>query len=300
MDLRGANLQGKDLTGADLSEANLQGANLHDAVLTNAILYRTNLTECNLVHANLTGADLTETVAVRAGFGHAILQGATLFGANLDDTTFASANAKEADLRGASLQRARMRGAALEGALLSNSNLQAADLTGCHVQGATFDDANLRGARVKQLSGYLHASWIGSDILDVNYCGNYSMRRFVMDQNYLEEFRSRTRGHAILYWLWWLTSDCGRSFVRWGLWTFLIAALFSGLYTFVDIDYGDYETPLSPLYYSVVTLTTLGYGDVLPTGTGGQILVMVQVLLGYMMLGGMLSIFSNKMARRAD
>jgi hypothetical protein len=31
-----------------------------------------------------------------------------------------------------------------------------------------------------------------------------------------------------------------------------------------------------------------------------QILAMIEVVIGYVMLGGLLSIFSNKMARRAD
>ena len=66
------------------------------------------------------------------------------------------------------------------------------------------------------------------------------------------------------------------------------------------LDYGDQRTPLSSLYYSVVTLTTLGYGDVVPASIWAQLLAMVEVLLGYVMLGGLLSIFANKMARRAE
>jgi voltage-gated potassium channel Kch len=54
------------------------------------------------------------------------------------------------------------------------------------------------------------------------------------------------------------------------------------------------------LYYSVVTLTTLGYGDVVPASPTAQVLAMCEVVLGYVMLGGLLSIFSNKMSRRAD
>jgi len=68
----------------------------------------------------------------------------------------------------------------------------------------------------------------------------------------------------------------------------------------VDIDYGDFETPLSPLYFSVVTLTTLGYGDALPASTAAQVLVMAEVIIGYCMLSGLLSIFATRMGRRAD
>ena len=79
-----------------------------------------------------------------------------------------------------------------------------------------------------------------------------------------------------------------------------IIVLFAWLYTFVDVDYGSYPTPISPLYYSVVTMTTLGYGDVLPSSMAAQLVAMVEVVLGYVMLGGLLSIFSNKMASRAN
>ena len=77
-------------------------------------------------------------------------------------------------------------------------------------------------------------------------------------------------------------------------------AIFSFIYTFVGIDYGDHQTFLSPLYYSVVTLTTLGYGDIVPSSVSGQIVAMMEVCTGYLMLGGLISIFSNKLARRAE
>ena len=78
------------------------------------------------------------------------------------------------------------------------------------------------------------------------------------------------------------------------------ALVFAGLFELVAIDYGEHRTPLSSLYYSVVTLTTLGYGDVVPASSWAQILAMIEVVLGYVMLGGLLSIFANKMARRAE
>ena len=76
--------------------------------------------------------------------------------------------------------------------------------------------------------------------------------------------------------------------------------MFAGLYGLVDMDFGAYPTFLSPLYGSVVTLTTLGYGDVLPKSPVAQVVVMCEVVTGYVMLGGLLSIFSSKMATRAD
>ena len=121
-----------------------------------------------------------------------------------------------------------------------------------------------------------------------------------MDQNYLHEFRSRGGYHELTYRLWKMTSDCGRSFARWGALTALLAVLFALAFTQVDVDYGDHETALSPLYFSIVTLTTLGYGDVLPASIAAQTLVLIEVVVGYVMLGGVLSIFATRMGRRAD
>jgi len=53
------------------------------------------------------------------------------------------------------------------------------------------------------------------------------------------------------------------------------------------------------IYYSVVTFTTLGFGDVKPATIEASALVMVEVLLGYVMLGGLISIMANKLARRS-
>ena len=47
-------------------------------------------------------------------------------------------------------------------------------------------------------------------------------------------------------------------------------------------------------------LAALGYGDVVPASIPAQILAVFQALLGYVGLGGLLSILANKMARRAD
>ncbi len=54
------------------------------------------------------------------------------------------------------------------------------------------------------------------------------------------------------------------------------------------------------MYYSIVTITTLGYGDVVPASLPAQVLAVSEALMGYVGLGGLLSIFAQKMARRAD
>jgi hypothetical protein len=50
-------------------------------------------------------------------------------------------------------------------------------------------------------------------------------------------------------------------------------------------------------YFSIVTFTTLGYGDILPQNGIGQALVAFEVLLGYFMLGALVAIIIRKISR---
>jgi hypothetical protein len=56
---------------------------------------------------------------------------------------------------------------------------------------------------------------------------------------------------------------------------------------------------LSFIYYSIVTFTTLGFGDIYPKPGWLQFWVALEVILGYIMLGGLISILANKLARRS-
>jgi uncharacterized protein YjbI with pentapeptide repeats len=299
-DLRGADLSGRDLTGADLSGANLSGARLIGTVLAEATLVDADLSNAQLLGAIMTKADLHGVRAPNAVFGRADLTGAVLFNATLEGASLSHTDLTGADLRVAKLRGARLREAVLTGADMSRADMTETDLSECAVGRAVFRDTDLSRSRVKGLTEYTTADWIGVDILNVDFAGAYLVRRAIMDQNYLHEFRTKSRINAMVYYLWWATSDCGRSYLRWALCTVLMAAMFSIAYEFVAVDYGEYETGLSPVYYSVVTLTTLGYGDVLPVSMAAQIMAMAEVVSGYVMLGGLLSIFATKMGRRAE
>lgn len=299
-DLSGVMLAGADLRGANLSRANLSGTMLLGANLAGAVLYGAKLDGTELTGADLTGANLEHVVGQRVGLGGAKLSHTSWIGSKLESSTLTGADLSHAVASGVQLLDCRMHGAVLNDADLTRSALRECDLARASVRGAALDGADLRGAHLDGVTGYESASWLSCDIRDINFSGAYLLRRHVMDENYLHEFRNRSTGHHWLYRLWSLTSDCGRSLSRWALLVLVLTVFFAALFTLVEMDYGSHQTWLSPLYYSVVTITTLGYGDVLPADTAAQVVAMAEVVTGYMMLGGLLSIFSNKMARRAD
>ncbi len=231
-DLSKLNLSQLDLSGADLSCADLSGSNLSATQLRAATLFQANLTEAELLGADLSGADLSRCQAMRAGFGGVDLSGARLGEANLRGASFARARLDEADLHCADLRKARIRDADLRGADLSRCDLRGADLSASRVTGACFDESDLREARIAQLEDFERARWIGVDIRGTDFRAALRMRRLILDQNYLEEFRKASRISAVLYYIWWITSDCGRSFLRWASWTGLTMLFFAGLYSF--------------------------------------------------------------------
>lgn len=298
-DLAGLDLSRCDFSGAELSGADLSGSRLVGAQLSAAVLHGAKLDDAELLGAEAEGADFSSASAARAGFGRAKLQGASFFEASIGAATFSGSDVRDADFRVAKLDGSRAVGADFRGADLSGASLREVDLTGVQVAGASLTNADLRGARLGGILDYASAGWCGADIRDVDFAGAWLLRRHVLDENYIAEFRSQSRTHEIAYKLWWVSSDCGRSLTRWTLWSVFIAGIFAGIYTQVDLDYGAHETWLSPIYYSVVTFTTLGYGDVLPASVAAQIVAMVEVVLGYVALGGLLAILADKLARRA-
>ena len=121
--------------------------------------------------------------------------------------------------------------------------------------------------------------------------------------------------------LWELTSHCGRSLALWAFWAGLVALAFGAIYADYPVPAWMPEpvaallvavnpefdvspmkrdpTSFTPYYFSIVTFTTLGFGDVTPLNRSGEIWLVMEVLLGYIMLGGLIAIFANKFARRS-
>ena len=120
--------------------------------------------------------------------------------------------------------------------------------------------------------------------------------RTISDDNYLMRFKIK---YPKLFFFWWLFSDCGRSIFRWAFCSMIFAFLFGLIYSNITLAFRSPPNVFTPFYYSIVTFTTLGFGDVIPTNFWGEFWVTLEVILGYLMLGGLISIFANKIARRS-
>jgi len=299
-DLSGLDLSGYDLSFANMNRVNFTKANLSYALFREASLEKAILDECEFIGADLSHAGLNECSAKMAGFGGADLSHASMINADLSDSVLSRSILVGADLRASNLTRARLTEADLSGAVFTRANLENSDLKHSNVANTNFELANMQGCRLLGIRNFRKADWIGADIRGLDLRGAYLVRRYIADENYLYEFKIQSWWNKIIYWIWWFTSDCGRSIFRWFVWLLVATLVFAGIYSQLEIDYGTYETWFSPIYFSFVTLTTLGYGDAVPASLIAQIFVSLQAITGYLGLGGLLSILGNKMARRAE
>jgi hypothetical protein len=328
IDLESADLNSTNLEWINLADANLEGADLSCACLNHAILVRARLHGANLAHAALDHANMAHARLDRANLAFASLEEAMLPFAHLVETNLGAANLTNLRAEDADFKHANLSYANLQNAVLSCSDFRYANFIGANLKGANLTAINLESANVSLVKfdhnilyrtlweTRCHPRTLWRRRLDLVLSttlrckgihahasfGSQRFKLFLQDQDYLEEFLESGSGRFRCY-VWWLTSDCGRSLLRWAGWSVLFVLLYSGIYSYLgrshfyvaNMQYGF----ITSLYYSIVTFTTLGFGDIAPTTNLSAMIVCSEVILGYIMLGGLISIFSGKLSRRS-
>lgn len=328
LDLRGLDLHGKDLTGINFSRVVLEKANLSHAVLNNADLSFARMKGANLSHAHMKNADLSHSDLRMCLFALAHLENAVFFFANLRAADLRGADLQCASMEDADLSKANLTHTNLKKAVLVNASLKEAKLSDANLEGIDLSSANLEGTNVSSVAYdrkkplhflseanfSLSQAWekrldimLGTTIrckgLRESCYGNRRFKKFLRDLDYLQELME-DRGGKLLIFIWWLVSDCGKSLGRWAFWSAMLVVIFAFMYLMLGKNHFHVAlldfTFLTTLYYSVVTFTTLGFGDFVPRTHVAATFVMIEVVMGYVMLGGLISIFSHKLARRGD
>lgn len=229
-----------------------------------------DLTQIDLSGSDLNGAYLWSVLMQQANF-----EGADLSCATIKDSYLAQANLHDADMSHVTL---------------SNVNLSNAHLS----------DVNLFGIRFNRKKG----RYIG---IRLGGCyGSERFKRFALHQAFIEELSASNRRNRFLADLWAIFADCGRTPWRWLGWSAVSILLHANIYWWVlgeDSFHVATDNPLSfepwvTLYYSIVTFTTLGFGDITPTTFWAMFWVTSEVIAGYMMLGGLISFMFSKLLPR--
>ena len=78
------------------------------------------------------------------------------------------------------------------------------------------------------------------------------------------------------------------------MWTLAVIIGFGLTFTFWPDTVKGISGGLDGIYFSVVTFTTLGFGDIYPATVVGKVLVMVEVVIGYIMGGVFIAILTRR------
>ena len=113
------------------------------------------------------------------------------------------------------------------------------------------------------------------------------------------------------YWHWFeykfleLTCLYGNNFMRWGVTAVVFATILAGFYFLIDLPLEEASQTVSHetghwfdyIYYSMVTLTSLGYGDIAPKVFPSKFLATFETLLGFLMLGILITLIQRRISR---
>ncbi len=315
IDLSHARLEFANLSNAHLEHACLTWAHLEHAWLFSAHLERVDLVRGNLQHAQLSKADLrwgkmwisdmrfSNLIGANLQYANLSsgtrLDNANLFGAHLEHTDLSGACLKHAELPAARLQHANLNHACLEGADFTQANVTCASFQNVRLDGTVFRDITW-AAEAGQLPS--PALFLGFDVRGLRY-SDPLFDQFVRQSEFVRGCRETWP--KTLFWLWRETCNCGRSLRQWITTCAFVVLAFAALYIWANVlGYplvGAVEaraataTWFTPLYFSIVAFSTLGFGDVTPCSLLGEMLVALEVIFGYLMLGGLISIFTMKL-----
>ena len=277
-----------DLFGDQLNGANFSGADLSDAVMRQAKLIGASFFGTDLSRADLSGADLSGAFLFGAKLCGAFLRIANLTDANVGSIIYLEVAHRQ---RPGIWPRFSAWASWLRQWLLANP-------TPYHKRLWKW----MRQNPIPYRKRVMRLRYQGIRGLDSCY-GNRIFVRDAADQDYLDTVESQLRGWWGKFWFWaWGLTDYGRSLMSVVVFASFLIFGFGWAYSHwpqMVSTGGRCPTWFTPYYFSIVTYTTLGFGDVKPNKLAGEILVSIEVIFGYVTLGLLLAVLGDRIARRS-
>jgi hypothetical protein len=267
-------------------------------------LQRSHLVNLNLVrHGQKKGYQL-----INIDLYHADLQKAHLFHANLSHSSLMKADLREANLHFTNLENVNLLGAKLDGAKIENIRWGKLLLQEQHAK-----EALRKGDRAKAADYYEQAEEICRHIRKVaenqglfETAGTFFYKEMVMRRKQ----QPRLSFNRIMSKLVDVFCGYGERPIRVISLSVLLILVCGFLFSLLGINYAGNELRLSfshsllenisvlgsSLYFSVVTFTTLGYGDIVPLGFS-RLLAAAEAFTGSFTLALFVVVFVKKMTR---
>ena len=277
-----------------------------------------------VLHAPRDGKGRAELVAGFAAlheFGVIRVQNLQLRGADLSGMTLTLKNLQHSDLTGANLHNAR----------LEKVGFDFSRLDGANFEGAILEKVDLRRVQSMHRCFWFETIFDGVQVPAIEHVGletpydadcpgaNPTRARFVFrhfkelykglgDNDAAGLFYERemdTKRHAgplterVWWWLLWATCGYGERPVRTVSLFFAIIVTFALAYTQCDVRApdGPVRDLGTALYFSTITFTSAGYGDVLPVSDVARALAGSEALIGVFMISLFVFVFCRRMER---
>jgi uncharacterized protein YjbI with pentapeptide repeats len=335
-----SNLSGSDFRGANLTKSFIQYANLSFAKFGKANLINTDLRNSKLIKADLVGANLSNAKLNEADFSESFVAHAKLLKANcrlakfikadlasstLIETNFHDTDLSEARFWNAKLDNAIFRGADLTKAKGLRMSLFTKELSEIEKNNPEIyqesylfiknyflrmgptDDASEAAFREKTLQrlSYSKIFWqqmeeeYRTNKLEIKKVG---IRKLFQRLKYIFSHPFLSLKTFIKIFLWKLFADsCGYGEKPWLTMraTVQVIGIFA-LYYWVHGKFGQSLHWWESIYFSVVTFTTLGLGDIIPltTSWGTRIAVASEAFFGALMIALFVWTLARKGAAR--
>lgn len=285
--LKNSKLAGANLTGANLSEAQLSKAELIDAVLEETCFVEANLSDTDLTDANARSANLSDSVLEQALLARTDLRGADLVNARLYQTLFPDTRIDDRTDFGE-------RSVYESGVSPSNSDVASEEaatwvyrrLEGLHDENAMADRARKLHFRKEEIQREARLR-----------AGNYS--RWLVDTinrwltGHGESLRNVISASMVVIVLCGLMYPFTGGITRGGTdGTTLQLESASQLFTRSGLN-----VLIESMYFSVITFTTVGYGDLFPASLGTKILVGAESLLGALFIALFVFVLGRRVSR---
>jgi len=227
---------------------------------------------------------------------------------------------KGANFSGAAFQHAGFSGAAFQHAYFWKTTFQNAYFTGTTFQyadfrGATFQDADFSGATFQKYVNLWEATFQHIDFRELERIyrdlkqnlqrdGNYSEAgEFYYREMEMRRIRTKVKGGRLWLEFYRLLAGYGEKPARTLLSSFFTIVLFAFVYWALGcLDYaaeniGHFEEFIYSLYFSFVTFTTLGIGDIKPLTHTGRLLICCEAVIGAFLIALFVVVFARKMMR---